>query len=44
MCGFFTGVVDTDDRIRQGGMDARLRELFGIRTVHEWWPLDAGAT
>ena len=23
-------------------MDARLRELFGIRTLHEWWPLDAG--
>ncbi|MDF0374601.1 beta-galactosidase [Streptomyces sp. NPDC004735] len=44
VCGFFTGVVDTDDRIRPGGMDARLRELFGIRTVHEWWPLDAGAT
>ena len=24
--------------------DARLRELFGIRTLHEWWPLDAGET
>ncbi len=23
-------------------MDARLRELFGIRTLHEWWPLEAG--
>jgi beta-galactosidase len=22
-------------------MDERLRELFGIRTLHEWWPLDA---
>ncbi|MFE3518799.1 beta-galactosidase [Streptomyces sp. NPDC059166] len=44
VCGFFTGVVDEDDRIREGGMDGRLRELFGIRTVHEWWPLDAGAT
>jgi beta-galactosidase len=21
-------------------MDERLRELFGIRTLHEWWPLD----
>ncbi|MGX1668132.1 beta-galactosidase [Streptomyces sp. NPDC055400] len=39
--GFFTGVADTDDRVRAGGMDARLRELFGIRTVHEWWPLEA---
>uniref|UniRef100_A0AAU1M0X2 Beta-galactosidase n=1 Tax=Streptomyces sp. NBC_00148 TaxID=2903626 RepID=A0AAU1M0X2_9ACTN len=44
VCGFFTGVTDVDDRIRPGGMDSRLRELFGIRTVHEWWPLDAEAT
>ncbi|MFC8086551.1 beta-galactosidase [Streptomyces sp. NPDC057340] len=42
VCGFLTGVADPDDRIRPGGMDARLRELFGIRTLHEWWPLDAG--
>lgn len=41
VCGFLTGVADPDDRIRPGGMDARLRELFGIRTLHEWWPLDA---
>ncbi|MEE1834149.1 beta-galactosidase [Streptomyces sp. SP17KL33] len=40
--GFLTGVADEDDRIRPGGMDARLRDLFGIRTLHEWWPLDAG--
>ncbi|MFE7756870.1 beta-galactosidase [Streptomyces sp. NPDC057429] len=44
VCGFFTGVADVDDRIRPGGMDGRLRELFGIRTVHEWWPLDADAS
>ncbi|MBM7439742.1 beta-galactosidase [Streptomyces sp. HB132] len=44
VCGFFTGVADVDDRIRPGGMDDRLREMFGIRTVHEWWPLDAEAT
>uniref|UniRef100_A0AAU2VK71 Beta-galactosidase n=1 Tax=Streptomyces sp. NBC_00008 TaxID=2903610 RepID=A0AAU2VK71_9ACTN len=43
VCGFFSGVADVDDRIRPGGMDVRLRELFGIRTLHEWWPLDAGA-
>ncbi|MFF3171754.1 beta-galactosidase [Streptomyces sp. NPDC057900] len=43
VCGFFSGVADVDDRIRPGGMDARLRELFGIRTLHEWWPLDAGS-
>ncbi|MFI9154669.1 beta-galactosidase [Streptomyces sp. NPDC053367] len=42
VCGFLTGVADRDDRVRPGGMDARLRELFGIRTLHEWWPLEAG--
>ncbi|MFC8537715.1 beta-galactosidase [Streptomyces sp. NPDC057249] len=41
VCGFFSGITDVDDRIRPGGMDARLRELFGIATLHEWWPLDA---
>ncbi|MDR6977670.1 beta-galactosidase [Streptomyces sp. 3330] len=40
--GFLTGVADQDDRVRPGGMDARLRELFGIRTLHEWWPLEPG--
>ncbi|CAM5550286.1 Beta-galactosidase bgaB [Streptomyces alboniger] len=40
--GFLTGIADEDDRVRPGGMDARLRELFGIRTLHEWWPLDVG--
>ncbi|RZU10786.1 beta-galactosidase [Streptomyces sp. BK239] len=40
--GFLTGVADHDDRVRPGGMDARLRELFGIRVLHEWWPLQAG--
>ncbi|MFF8842303.1 beta-galactosidase [Streptomyces sp. NPDC015127] len=44
VCGFHTGVADEDDRVRAGGMDARLRDLFGIRTVHEWWPLDEGDT
>ncbi|MEU6145368.1 beta-galactosidase [Streptomyces sp. NPDC047081] len=42
--GFLTGIADQDDRVRAGGMDARLRELFGIRTLHEWWPLDEGET
>jgi beta-galactosidase len=44
VCGFLTGVADEVDRVRPGGMDARLRELFGIRTLHEWWPLEAGET
>ncbi|MFF2328534.1 MULTISPECIES: beta-galactosidase [unclassified Streptomyces] len=44
VCGFFSGIADADDRVRPGGMDARLRELFGIRTLHEWWPLDADTT
>ncbi|WP_329125922.1 beta-galactosidase [Streptomyces sp. NBC_01465] len=42
--GFHTGAADEDDRIRAGGMDARLRALFGITTLQEWWPLDPGAT
>ncbi|MFC8257630.1 beta-galactosidase [Streptomyces sp. NPDC057291] len=44
VCGFFSGIADADDRVRPGGMDARLRELCGIRTLHEWWPLDADTT
>ncbi|MGV9878777.1 beta-galactosidase [Streptomyces sp. NPDC003006] len=44
VCGFFTGVADEDDRVRPGGMDARLRALFGIRTVQEWWPLEPEAS
>ncbi|MHB9858711.1 beta-galactosidase [Streptomyces sp. YIM S03343] len=44
VCGFLTGIADQDDRVRPGGMDARLRELFGIRTLHEWWPLPPGET
>ncbi|SEB96820.1 beta-galactosidase [Streptomyces sp. 2131.1] len=44
VCGFFSGIADADDRVRPGGMDARLRELFGIATLHEWWPLEADAT
>ncbi|PSM37912.1 beta-galactosidase [Streptomyces dioscori] len=42
VCGFLTGIADEDDRVRPGGMDGRLRELFGIRTLHEWWPLGPG--
>ncbi|MGA5421947.1 beta-galactosidase [Streptomyces lavendulocolor] len=42
--GFLTGAADEDDRIRPGGMDERLRDLFGIRLIHEWWPLPAGET
>ncbi|WP_328553107.1 beta-galactosidase [Streptomyces sp. NBC_00358] len=44
VCGFLTGVADEDDRVRPGGMDERLRALFGIRTLQEWWPLEAGET
>jgi beta-galactosidase len=44
VCGFLTGAADADDRIRPGGMDARLRELFGIGIVHEWWPLEEDET
>ena len=44
VCGFFTGVADPDDRVREGGMDPRLRRLLGIETVHDWWPLPPGET
>ncbi|WP_049565463.1 beta-galactosidase, partial [Streptomyces sp. SBT349] len=44
VCGFFTGVADADDRVREGGTDARLRRVLGLETVHEWWPLAPGAT
>lgn len=40
VCGFLTGIADQDDRVRPGGMDARLRELLGIDVLQEWWPLD----
>ncbi|MFJ2019288.1 beta-galactosidase [Streptomyces nodosus] len=40
--GFLCGVVDEDDRVRPGGMDVRLRALFGIEMLHEWWPLEVG--
>lgn len=42
VCGFFSGVVDGDDRVRAGGVDARLRDLLGLATVHDWWPLESG--
>ncbi|MFE5817327.1 DUF4434 domain-containing protein [Streptomyces sp. NPDC056479] len=42
VAGFQTGIADENDRVREGGMDARLRDLFGIRVLHEWWPLDPG--
>ncbi|GAB2920100.1 beta-galactosidase [Streptomyces mayteni] len=43
VCGFFTGVADADDRIREGGVDARLRRVLGLATVHEWCPLPSGS-
>ncbi|MFD5320058.1 beta-galactosidase [Streptomyces sp. NPDC127098] len=44
VCGFFTGVADADDRVREGGVDARLRRVLGLDIVHEWSPLPAGTT
>ncbi|MEU0403189.1 beta-galactosidase [Streptomyces sp. NPDC006197] len=40
VCGFLTGIVDQDGRVRPGGMDPRLRALLGIDLLQEWWPLD----
>jgi beta-galactosidase len=42
VCGFFTGIADRDDRVRAGGVDHRLRDVLGLGTVHEWWPLQNG--
>ncbi|MFF2820820.1 beta-galactosidase [Kitasatospora cineracea] len=42
--GYFTGVADHQDRIRPGGVDARLREVLGLAAVHQWWPLNEGET
>ncbi|MEV1009911.1 beta-galactosidase [Streptomyces sp. NPDC049881] len=44
VCGFLTGVADPDDRVRDGGTDARLRRILGLAAVHEWWPLAPGET
>ncbi|UED86449.1 beta-galactosidase [Streptomyces profundus] len=41
VCGFFTGVADEDDRVREGLVDERLRRVLGL-AVHEWAPLSAG--
>lgn len=41
--GFFSGIVDHDDRVYPNGMSATLGELLGIE-VDEWWPVPEGAT
>ncbi|MFJ6213441.1 beta-galactosidase [Streptomyces sp. NPDC092296] len=41
--GFLTGIADPTDTIRDGGMDARLRDLLGVHP-QEWWPLEDGHT
>ena len=40
---FFSGTVDTDDRVRQGGYPGAFRELLGVRT-EEFFPLHPDAT
>jgi len=40
---FFSGIVDTSDRIRLGGYPAPWRDLLGLR-VEEFAPLPEGAT
>lgn len=39
--GPFSGVVDVNDQVRDGGAPGPLRELLGVR-VDEWWPLPDG--
>jgi beta-galactosidase len=40
---FFSGIVDSSDRVHLGGYPGPFRELLGL-TVDEFWPLPAGAT
>lgn len=42
--GFFSGIVDQDDRVHPGGMAPALRDLLGLSLLQEWWPLDPGDT
>ncbi|GGC01460.1 beta-galactosidase [Cellulomonas carbonis] len=41
--GFFSGVVDEDDRVRLGGYPGAFRDLLGV-LVEEFHPLQVGAT
>jgi beta-galactosidase len=43
MMSFFSGIVDSSDRVHLGGYPGPFRELLGL-TVDEFWPLPAGAT
>ncbi|ASO21976.1 beta-galactosidase [Actinoalloteichus hoggarensis] len=40
---FFSGVVDENDHVHQGGMSRALRETLGL-WVEEYWPLPAAGT
>jgi beta-galactosidase len=40
---FFSGIVDSSDRVHLGGYPGPFRELLGL-TVEEFWPLPAGGT
>ncbi|MFI1963212.1 beta-galactosidase [Streptomyces pathocidini] len=40
---FFSGIVDTCDRVHLGGYPAPLRRLLGLR-IEEFWPLAEGET
>ena len=39
--GFFSGIVDEDDRVHPGGMSAALQSLLGV-VVDEWSPIPDG--
>ncbi|MFJ8822833.1 beta-galactosidase [Streptomyces sp. NPDC102467] len=43
LVSFFSGIVDTCDRVQLGGYPAYLRRLLGLRT-EEFWPLAEGAS
>ncbi|WP_043840809.1 beta-galactosidase [Amycolatopsis taiwanensis] len=40
---FFSGIVDSDQRVHLGGYPGAFRELLGL-TVEEFWPLPDGGT
>jgi len=40
---FFSGIVDTDDRVRTGGYPGAFREILGLHT-EEFFPVDAPLT
>lgn len=43
LMSFFTGIVDSCDRVHLGGYPAPFREMLGLH-IEEFWPLPAGGS